>query len=161
MLDPMAITRAIAVAFAVTCSAVGLASPAWADEQQLDGDYTLVNVATTTLWNITTQCNAERTCGGTVSTPTGWVGAISRVAGGPWTAERRDVSDGWTCPDGSTSRADLLYSFDPASLVGTVSYTSKPGACNDPNSGHTEQPVSLQPTTAPPGGPTRIPWLFP
>src|SRR6476620_1155908 len=76
--------------------------------------------STTTIWNITTQCNAERTCGGTVSTSAGWVGAISRLAGGPWTAERRDVPNGWTCPDGSTGPADLLYSFDPASLVGTV-----------------------------------------
>jgi len=140
----MAITRTMALAVVVTCTAVGLASPAWADER-LDGDYTFVNGATTNIWNITTQCNAERTCGGTVSTSTGWVGAISRLAGGPWTAERRDVPNGWTCPDGSTGAADLLYSFDPASLVGTVSYTSKPGACNDPNPGQTEQPISLQP----------------
>lgn len=140
----MAINQAMAVAVAVTCSAVGLASPAWADEQ-LDGDYTFVNGATTNTWTITAQCNAERTCGGTVSTSTGWVGAISRVAGGPWTAERRDVPNGWTCPDGSTGPADLLYSFDPATLVGTVSYTSNPGVCGDPNSGHGQNPVSLQP----------------
>jgi hypothetical protein len=139
----MAITRTMALAVVVTCTAVGLASPAWADER-LDGDYTFVNGATTNIWNITTQCNGERTCGGTVSTSTGWVGAISRLAGGPWTAERRDVPNGWTCPDGSTGPADLLYSFDPASLVGTVNYTSKPGACNDPNSGQAQQPISLQ-----------------
>ena len=140
----MAITRTMALAVVVTCTAVGLASPAWADER-LDGDYTFVNGATTNIWNITTQCNAERTCGGTVSTSTGWVGAISRLRGGPWTAERRDVPNGWTCPDGSTGPADLLYSFDPASLVGTVNYTSKPGACNDPNPGQAQQPISLQP----------------
>ncbi len=80
-----------------------------------------------------------------MSTSTGWVGAINRLKGGPWTAERRDVPNGWTCPDGSTGPADLLYSFDPASLVGTVSYTSRPGACNDPNPGQTQQPISLQP----------------
>jgi hypothetical protein len=141
----MSITRAMAVAVAVTCTAVGLASPAWADEQQLDGDYTFVNGATTNVWNFTTQCNAERTCGGSVSTSTGWVGAISRVTGGPWTAERRNVANGWTCPDGSTGPADLLYSFDPATLVGTVTSTSKPGVCNDPNSQQGQQPVSLQP----------------
>ena len=140
----MSITRAMTVAIAVICSAVGLASPAWADER-LDGDYTFVNGATTNTWTIITQCNTERTCGGTVSTSTGWVGAISRQAGGPWTALRRDVANGWTCPDGSTGPADLLYSFDPVSLVGTVSYTSKPGACNDPNPGQTQQPISLQP----------------
>jgi len=148
----MAITQAMAIAVAVTGAAVGLASPARADEQQLNGNYTFVNGATTNTWSVTTQCNAERTCGGTVSTSTGWVGAIKRVAGGPWTAERRDVSTGWTCPDGSTGPADLLYSFDPASLMGTVSYTSKPGACNYPNPLQGQQPVSLQPAapSAPP-----------
>jgi hypothetical protein len=156
----MTITRLIPIVVAIAGTAVGLASPSWADDQ-LNGDYTFVDGDTTNTWSITTQCNAQLTCGGTVSTSTGWVGAISRVAGGPWTAERRDVTDGWTCPDGSTSPADLLYSFDPVSLVGTVSYTSKPGACNDPNSGHNEQTISLQPAAAPPGWPTHIPWLFP
>lgn len=140
----MAITRAMAVAIAVTSTAIGLASPASADDR-LDGDFTLVNDGPPTIWSITTQCNAERTCGGMVSTSTGWVGAISRVAGGPWTAERRDVSAGWTCPDGSTGPADLLYSFDPTSLAGTVSLTSKPGVCNDPNPLQGQQPISLQP----------------
>ncbi len=140
----MTILRAVAIAAAVTCAAVGWAGPAWADDR-LDGDFTLVNGATTNTWSITTQCNAERTCGGMVSTSTGWVGAISRVAGGPWTAERRDVENAWTCTDGSTGPADLLYSFDPVSLAGTLGYTSEPGACNDPNSGHIEAPVSLQP----------------
>ena len=138
----MPTTRAMAVTLAVTCTAVALASPARADER-LDGDYTFVNGATTNTWTITTQCNAERTCGGTVSTSTGWVGAIGRVAGGPWTAERRDMSNGWTCPDGSTGPADLVYSFDPVSLVGTVTSTSRPGACNDPNPQQAQQPISL------------------
>jgi hypothetical protein len=144
MLGSMAITQAAAVAVAVTCAAIGLASPAWADER-LDGDYTLVSDGPATTWSITMQCNAERTCGGMVSTSRGWVGAISRVAGGPWTAERRDVSTGWTCPDGSTGPADLLYSFDPVTLAGTVSSTSKPGVCNVPNSQQGQQPISLQP----------------
>jgi hypothetical protein len=141
----MAITQAMTIAVAITCTAVGLASPAWADEPRLDGDYSFVNGATTNTWTITTQCNEERTCGGTVLTSTGWVGAISRLAGGPWIVERRDASNGWTCADGSTGPADLVYSFDPASLVGTVSYTSKPGVCNDPNWGHDQKPISLQP----------------
>jgi hypothetical protein len=151
--------RAMAVAVAVTGTAVGLASPAWADEQ-LDGDYTFVNGATTTTWSITTQCSAERTCGGTVSTSTGWVGAISRLAGGPWTAERRDVSNGWTCADGNTGPADLLYSFDAESLAGTVTATSNPGVCNDPNSAQAQQPISLQRADSPPspGIITRLPF---
>jgi hypothetical protein len=155
----MTITRAMAITVAVTCTAVGLASPAWADEQ-LDGDYTFVDGPMTTTWSITTQCSAELTCGGTVSTSRGWVGAINRVAGGPWTAERHDVSTGWTCPDGSTGPADLLYSFDPASLAGTVTATSKPGVCNDPNSAQAQQPISLQRADSPPspGIITRLPF---
>ena len=141
----MPITRTMAVAVAVTCAAVGLASPAWADDQQLDGDYTFVDGPTTTTWNISMQCNAEHTCGGMISTSRGWVGAINRVTGGPWTAERNDVAAGWTCPDGSTGPADLLYSFDPATLAGTVTATSKPGVCGDPNPQQGQQPVSLQP----------------
>ena len=153
----MTTTKAIAVAVAVTCTAVGLASPAWADNG-LDGAYILVNGATTNAWTVTTHCNDERSCGGTVSTSTGWVGAINRVAGGPWTAERHDVPNGWTCPDGSTGPADLLYSFDPASLVGTVTYTSKPGTCNDLTPRQDQQPISLQPGAE---DIARVPSIFP
>src|SRR6476646_9758030 len=87
---PMATTRAMAVALAVTCTAVGLASPARADER-LDGDYTFVNGATTNTWTITPHCKADRTCGGTVSTSTGWVGPISRVVGGRGPVDRRNM----------------------------------------------------------------------
>ena len=139
----MAITRAMAVAVAVTGAAVGLASPAWADEP-LDGDYIFTNGATTNTWTITTRCNAEVTCGGMVSSNTGMDAGINRLAGGPWIVERRDVSNGWTCVDGSTGPADLTYSFDPATLVGTLTYYSKPGVCNDPNEGHDQKPISLQ-----------------
>ena len=138
----MAITRTMAVAVAVTGAAVGLASPAWADEP-LDGDYTFINGATTNTWAITTRCNAEGTCGGTVSSSTGMVAAISRLTGGPWTVERHDVPNGWACADGSSGPADLTYSFDPATLVGTLTYVSKPGVCNDPNVGHDQKPISL------------------
>ena len=134
--------RAMAVAVAVTGAAVGSASPAWADDR-LDGDFTFVNGPISNTWSITTQCNPDVTCGGTVSSSTGMLVAIRRVAGGPWTIEQRDVSNGWTCPDGSTGAADVTYSFDPATLAGTVSYATKPGACNDPNVLQNQQPVSL------------------
>lgn len=138
----MAITRTMAVAVAVIGSAVGLASPAWADER-LDGDYTFINGPISNTWSITTQCNPEGTCGGSVSSSSGMLVAIHRLTGGSWTIERHDVFNGWTCADGSTGPADLVYSFDPVSLAGTIDYTSKPGACNDPNSLQNQQPVSL------------------
>jgi hypothetical protein len=144
MLPRMAIIRAVAAAVAVTGVAIGLASPAWADDR-LDGDFTFTNGATTNTWTITTQCNPEVTCAGTVSSSTGMLVQIRRLAGGPWTVERHDVPNGWTCADGSTGAADLVYSFDPATLAGTLSSTSKPGVCNDPDSARHQQPISLRP----------------
>jgi hypothetical protein len=138
----MTILRAMAATVALTGTAVGMAGPAWADEQ-LNGDYAFTNGPVTNTWSITTQCNQEGTCGGTISTSTGLLEQISRLAGGPWTIERTDVPNGWTCPDGSIGPADLVYSFDPVTLVGTLRSASKPGVCNDPNSIQNELPISL------------------
>ncbi len=140
----MVFTRAMAVTAVLAGTALVSAGPAWAD-QQLNGDYTFVDGPTTNAWSITTQCNPQGTCGGTISTSTGLIAAINRTAGGPWTIDREDVVNGWTCPDGSTAPADLSYAFDSATLLGTLTATSKPGACNDPNQGRNEQPISLQP----------------
>lgn len=139
----MAITRAAAVAVAFAGIAVGSAGPAWADEP-LEGDYTFVNGSTVNTWTITTQCNPEGKCGGTVSTSTGLVAAIKKAPGGQWTVDRNDVFNGWICPDGTTGAGDQVYSFDPVSLAGTLTSTSRPGACNDPNVLRGEFPISLQ-----------------
>ena len=134
--------RLVLVALAFAGLAVGSAAPAWADER-LDGDYTFVNGPTTNTWTITTQCNPEGKCGGTVSTSTGLVEAIKKLPGGLWTLDRTDVPNGWICPNGSTGPGDQSYTFDPVTLAGTLSYTSKPGACNDPNVLQRQNPVSL------------------
>ena len=138
----MAIIRVTAAAVVLAGTAVATASPASADER-LSGDYTFINGPVSNTWSIETQCNAEGTCGGTISSSTGLLEQIKRLAGGPWTVERQDVPNGWTCPDGSIGAADLMYSFDPATLAGTLSSTSKPGVCNDPNAIHIQQPISL------------------
>jgi hypothetical protein len=138
----MMIVRKMTITAAVAGIAIGSASPAWADDR-LDGEYTFINGPTSNTWSITTQCTPEATCGGTVSSSTGMLAAIRRQAGGPWTIERHDVFNGMTCADGGTGAADLVYSFDPVTLLGTISYTSKPGACNDPSSIQSQQPVSL------------------
>lgn len=140
----MVITRATAAAAALTGVAFGLASPAWAD-QRLDGDYRFINGPTTNTWSITTQCNAEGFCGGTVSSSTGMIAQIRKQSDGPWTVERHDVFNGRPCADGSTGPADLTYSFDPASLAGSVRYMWEPGTCGDPDPGESEEPISLQP----------------
>lgn len=140
----MGIVRAAAIAIAITGTGIGSASPAWADER-LDGEYTFINGPTSNTWSITTQCNQETTCGGTISTSTGLLEQISRVAGGPWTVERHDVPNGRICADGSTGPADLMYSFDPTTLVGAASFRSKPGVCGDPDWTQGENPISLVP----------------
>lgn len=136
--------RAAAASCVLAALAAGLASPAWADDR-LDGDFHFINGPTTNTWTITTQCNPEVTCAGTISSSTGLLEGITRVAGGPWTVERTDVSNGRICPDGSTGPADLMYSFDPATLVGAVSFRSKPGVCGDPDWTSGQNPISLVP----------------
>ncbi|AEV72632.1 hypothetical protein MycrhN_2030 [Mycolicibacterium rhodesiae NBB3] len=136
--------RAVAASGVLAVVAVGLACPAWADDR-LDGQYTFINGPITNTWSITTQCNSEVTCGGTISTSTGLLEQITRVNGGPWIVERSDVSNGRVCPDGSTGPADLMYSFDPATLVGAVSFRSAPGVCGDPDWSSGQNPVSLVP----------------
>lgn len=115
----MVITRATAAAAAITGVAVGLASPVLA-ERSLEGDYRLVNGATSNTWAITTQCNPDGFCAGTVSSSTGMIAQISKQAGGPWTVERHDVPNGRPCADGGSGPADLSYSFDAASLAGSL-----------------------------------------
>jgi len=136
--------RVVAVFGVLAGVAAGLASPAWADDR-LDGEFTFINGPTSNTWSITTQCNPEITCGGTISSSTGLIEQISRVAGGPWTVERTDVPNGRICPDGSTGPADLMYSFDPATLIGAASFRSAPGVCGDPDWTQGQNPVSLVP----------------
>ncbi len=57
----------------------------------------------------------------------------------PRCAERVDVRGRKHGP------GDLSYAFDPATLAGTATYTSKPGACNDPNVLQHQNPISLLP----------------
>ncbi|MGO4445524.1 hypothetical protein AB4Z42_19415 [Mycobacterium sp. 2YAF39] len=140
----MVIIRTAAVFGTLAAVAAGLAGPAWADDR-LDGDFTFINGPTHNTWTITTQCNAEVTCGGTISSSTGLIEQISRVAGGAWTVERHDVPNGRVCPNGSTGPADLMYSFDPATLVGAISFRSKPGVCGDPDWTSGQNPISLVP----------------
>ena len=134
--------RATVATTALVCAAVVLAGPARADDR-LDGDFRFINGPTTNTWSITTQCNAEVTCGGTISSSTGLVEQITRVAGGAWTVERTDVPNGRICADGSTGPADLMYSFDPATLVGAISFRSAPGVCGDPDWTSGQNPISL------------------
>ncbi|AMO59139.1 putative secreted protein [Mycolicibacterium phlei] len=133
-----------ATAVAFTAVAAATAAPATA-QGRLDGAFTFVNGPTTNQWYITSQCNPEGVCAGTVTTSTGVIAHIGRTADGPWTVSRHDVPNGWICPDGSTAPGDQTYTFDPVTLAGTLSATSRPGACGNPEPAHMEQPISLHP----------------
>jgi hypothetical protein len=144
MLSGMRSLRAWATTVAVVGVVTAAAGPA-AAQGRLDGNFTFVNGPTTNRWYITTQCNPEGVCAGTISTSTGLIAHISRTADGPWTVARHDVANGWICPDGSTAPGDQTYTFDPVILAGTFSATSRPGACGNPEPAHLEQPISLHP----------------
>ncbi|MGV0794665.1 hypothetical protein [Mycolicibacterium sp. XJ1819] len=138
------LTRAMVVGVAVAGVAIGSAAPAWAVDR-LEGDYRYTNGATVNTWTITSQCNPEGLCGGTVSSSTGMLVHIGKQIDGPWTVNRHDVPNGRVCADGSTGPADQSYSFDPVSLTGTLSYSWPAGTCGDPHPGHAEEPISLTP----------------
>jgi hypothetical protein len=140
----MLVMRTLAIGVALAGFAAAAAGSASADDR-LSGDYAFTDGPTTNTWSITTQCSPEGLCAGTVSGSTGLLVQIRKAVGGPWTVERHDVPNGWTCADGSTGAADVVYTFDPVTLAGTLSRTSIPGVCGDPNPLHAENPVVLTP----------------
>jgi hypothetical protein len=133
------------VAVAVSGAGVVLAGSAAAQTGRLDGDFRFINGPTSNTWTITTQCSPEGLCAGTVSGSTGLLMQIKKAVDGPWMIERHDVPNGRVCVDGSSGPADQTYTFDPVTLVGTLTASSKPGVCNDPNPGQDVLPISLIP----------------
>jgi hypothetical protein len=130
----MRIVRLVPIGAAAACS-IGFAAPALADSS-LNGHYQAsVNGSRSDplggILLINSQCNPTGNCTGWVSTPKTWGAAISKPPGGPWTISRTD-SAAWACPDGSKAPADVVYSFDAASLAGSVTATKASGACGDP-----------------------------
>ncbi|OBK13556.1 hypothetical protein A5636_09335 [Mycobacterium asiaticum] len=120
---------------ALGCFAVGLAGPALADDS-LNGHYqAVVNGSPSNslgdILNINSSCDPDGNCTGWVSTPKTWGAPISKSAGASWTIRRTNPT-GWTCADGSKGAAELVYSFAPASLAGTITATKVAGACGDP-----------------------------
>jgi hypothetical protein len=133
----MLITRTglAAMLAALSACAVGLASPALADDS-LNGHYQAVvdgsranPLSTILLPN--TKCDPAGTCSGWVSTPKTWGAPLTKRPGGSWTITRTDPQ-GWSCPGGGTGPADLTYTFAPGSLTGSITVTKAAGACGDP-----------------------------
>ena len=120
---------------ALVCGAVGLASPAAADDS-INGHYQAVVDGSRAnqlgdILLINTTCDPAGNCRGWVSTPKTWGAAIEKAPGGAWTINRTD-SLGWTCSNGAKAPADLVYTFAPGSLAGTITVTKAAGGCGDP-----------------------------
>lgn len=131
------------------------AVPAWADDPadpspgpppaaELDGAYTyFIENSRFALWSITSTCDPAGNCFGHIVSTRKWTAPLTKAVGGPWTIQRDSPADGWVCPDGAPAPAHYAYSFDPATLAGTVIYTKAPGACGNPNTATHHDEISL------------------
>lgn len=121
---------------ALGACALGMAGPALADDS-LNGHYSAFvdgsrsNPLAQAILIINTQCDPAGNCTGWVSTPKTWGAAINKPPGGEWTISRTDPT-AWTCPDGSQAPADLVYTFAPTTLAGSLTATKAAGGCGDP-----------------------------
>lgn len=127
--------------------AIGMAGPVLADDS-LNGHYqAIVDGSRTnplsTILNLNTNCDPADNCTGWVSTPKTWGAPINKPPGGSWTISRTDPR-GWTCDDGSTAAADLVYTFAPTSLAGSITATKAAGGCNDPTRPTTTHSLTVQ-----------------
>jgi hypothetical protein len=115
--------------------AIGLAAPVLADDS-LNGHYQgLVDGARANplggILMIGTNCDPAGNCTGWVSTPKTWGAPINKPPGGSWTISRTDPT-AWTCANGSKAPADLVYTFAPTTLAGSITSTKAAGGCGDP-----------------------------
>jgi hypothetical protein len=116
----MSITRGLTAAIIFGCAAVGLASPAWADEP-FNGMYSLDNSGDP---GIPSTWIANSTCGpmgciAHIASSRGW-GGDAQLVNGRWTMTV-DRPDGTLCVDGRLSGATQTWSWDPVTLAGEVS----------------------------------------
>jgi hypothetical protein len=115
--------------------AVSMAGPVLADES-LNGHFQTIVDGTRSnplgdILIVNTKCDPAGDCTGWVSTPKTWGAPINKPPGGSWAISRTD-SAAWTCADGSRAPADLVYTFAPTSLAGSITATKAAGGCGDP-----------------------------
>ena len=115
--------------------AIGMAGPALADDT-LNGHYQAIVDGSRSdplggILIVNTNCDPAGNCTGWVSTPKTWGAAINKPPGGSWTISRTDPQ-AWPCPNGGTAPADLVYTFAPGSLAGSITATKAAGGCGDP-----------------------------
>jgi hypothetical protein len=132
---------------AFTGWAVAMAGPALADDS-LNGHYQALvdgsrsNPLGGTL-GFQTHCDPAGNCSGWVTTPKTWGAATSKAPGGSWTITRTDGT-AWNCANGRQAPADLVYTFAPGSLAGSITATKAAGGCGDPGRPTTTYTLQLQ-----------------
>lgn len=140
---------------ALGCGAIGMSGVASADDG-LNGHYFAIvdgarsNLLSTIL-TFNSTCDAAGTCNGWVTTPKTWGAAVEKAPGGPWTINRTDAH-GWTCADGNTAATDLVYTFAPGTLAGSITSTKAAGGCGDPARPTVTHSLTLQKCTVGPDG---------
>ena len=125
----MIVSRGLAAAAIAAVSALGFASPAWADA--FSGTYSLnLNGApgAHTSWTAESACPPSGGCVAHITSSSGWSGD-AQLAGDRWTMTV-DRPDGQSCPDGTRHSELQTWSWDTAALTGQVSGVSTdPAAC--------------------------------
>lgn len=117
------------------CGSVAMSGVAAADDS-LNGHYFAVvdgarSHLLSTILMFNTTCDSAGNCNGSVTTPKTWEATVNKAPGGPWTINRTDAH-GWTCADGTVVAADLVYSFAPGTLTGSITSTKAAFGCGDP-----------------------------
>jgi hypothetical protein len=125
----MIVSRGLTAAAIAAVSALGFASPAWADA--FSGTYSLnLNGApgAHTSWTAESACPPSGGCVAHITSSSGWSGD-AQLAGDRWTMTV-DRPDGQSCPDGTRHSELQTWSWDTAALTGQVSGVSTdPAAC--------------------------------
>jgi hypothetical protein len=125
----MIVSRGLTAAAIAAVSAMGFASPAWADV--FSGTYSL-NLdgapGPHTSWTAKSACLPSGGCVAHITSSSGWSGD-AQLAGDRWTMTV-DRPDGQSCPDGTRHSELQTWSWDTAALTGQVSGVSTdPAAC--------------------------------
>jgi hypothetical protein len=170
------IIRGLAAAAILACAALGLVSPAQADEHKHpevpEGVYTAnVDGQATTEWTIWPSCvptvgdlrvqlYLPVACRLHV-TPAGRAGSDAVMTNGLWTFQY-NTADGRTCPDGSKAAQQEVYSFNGLTLVGNLKLIhgavcgEQPGMTNIPFTLAFKEPLPIPvdryPLICEPGG---------
>lgn len=121
--------RALAAAAVFGLVALGLATPAHADQvmegiytySQDDGytgTYTIFPSCVPTVGDLRVPLELPVACTLHVQASTGIEGGDARLTGAQWTYQK-PIKDGLQCPDGSTAPTIETYKFDDATMTGT------------------------------------------